>query len=156
MGLDTTHDCWHGGYTAFHFWRVKLAAAVNIPLDLMDGFYSDRDGDLNLRVMGKLAVQESPRLQIIQDKLSEYHALLPIPWEILKPDVLHFLLHHSDCDGDIPAELCAPLADRLQEVLPLLPDENVGGHIGTWRDKTQKFIDGLRLAASRGEAVEFH
>ena len=31
-----------------------------------------------------------------------------------------------------------------------------GGHIGNWRAKTRAFVDGLRLAASRGEDVEFH
>lgn len=25
MGLDTTHDCWHGAYSAFMRWREKLA-----------------------------------------------------------------------------------------------------------------------------------
>src|SRR5574340_940621 len=25
MGLDTTHDCWHGSYGAFMRWRKKLA-----------------------------------------------------------------------------------------------------------------------------------
>ena len=24
MGLDTTHDCWHGPYSAFNRWRTKL------------------------------------------------------------------------------------------------------------------------------------
>ena len=25
MGLDTTHDCWHGAYLAFSRWRDQLA-----------------------------------------------------------------------------------------------------------------------------------
>ncbi len=25
MGLDTSHDCWHGAYSAFMRWRMKLA-----------------------------------------------------------------------------------------------------------------------------------
>lgn len=40
MGLDTTHDCWHGPYSAFHRFRCALADARGINLDAMDGFSS--------------------------------------------------------------------------------------------------------------------
>lgn len=39
MGLDTSHDCWHGPYTAFHRWRCWIAREAGLPpLELMDGF----------------------------------------------------------------------------------------------------------------------
>jgi hypothetical protein len=38
MGLDTTHDCWHGAYSAFHSFRQALASLVGIQLDQMVGF----------------------------------------------------------------------------------------------------------------------
>lgn len=151
MGLDTTHDCWHGGYGAFQRWRQKLAEVVGIPLQFMQGFYPDPVWGLD-----SIAEALTGTATVYAHNLHEYHALLPIRWDILKPDILHVLLHHSDCDGEIAAKDCAPMADRLTELLPLLPDEDVGGHIGNWRAKTQAFIDGLRMAASRGEAVEFH
>jgi hypothetical protein len=81
---------------------------------------------------------------------------LPIRWSCLKPSPLHELLHHSDCDGEIPASLCSELAEVLEAILPALPEGSGGGHVGNWREKTQTFIDGLRLAAEKGEAVEFH
>lgn len=28
MGLDTTHDAWHGSYTAFHLWRTEIAGRI--------------------------------------------------------------------------------------------------------------------------------
>lgn len=28
MGLDTTHDCWHGSYGSFNAWRIQLAKAI--------------------------------------------------------------------------------------------------------------------------------
>ena len=28
MGLDTTHDCWHGPYSMFMRWRTAIAAAA--------------------------------------------------------------------------------------------------------------------------------
>jgi hypothetical protein len=141
MGLDITHDCWHGAYSAFMAWRRKLAEVAELPpLDLMEGFYPG--------TMDILRDVDPP----VRDR---WEKSLPIKWASLRRDVLYVLLYHSDYDGDISPELCGPLADRLEELIPLLPDEIVSGHIGHWRVKTQKFVDGLRLAASRGEAIEF-
>jgi hypothetical protein len=28
MGLDTSHDCWHGAYSAFMRWRSELCRAA--------------------------------------------------------------------------------------------------------------------------------
>jgi hypothetical protein len=121
MGLDTSHDCWHGAYSAFMRWREKLAEVAGLPpLRMMEGY----DG--------------------------------AIRWDSLKPDALHILLDHSDCAGSLASAVCGPLADSLERLLPLLPNEDGGGHVGPWKAKTQAFIDGLRLAASRGEDVEFH
>lgn len=145
MGLDTTHGCWHGSYIAFHHWRRKIAEVAGIPLPLMEGFY------------------ERPHFPPDADKIianviygTAVHDHLPLKWEALKPDPLHELLNHSDYDGELRYGVLRPLADRLEGLLPLLPDEDAGGHIGNWREKTQTFIDGLRLAAERGEAVGFH
>lgn len=38
MGLDTTHNAWHGPYSSFNRWRHWLAEQIGIPLELMDGF----------------------------------------------------------------------------------------------------------------------
>lgn len=80
----------------------------------------------------------------------------PIRWDCLKEDALHELLFHPDGEGMIPSSSCAAIAHRLTELIPLLPDEDGGGDIGNWRDKTTKFRDGLLLAADRGENVHFH
>ena len=71
-----------------------------------------------------------------------------VPWESLKPDPLHKLLHHSDCDGEIETKDCAAIADRLESLLPQITDEYYLG-------KTEQFIEGLRLAASANEDVVF-
>ena len=143
MGLDTTHDCWHGAYSAFGRWREGLAKAAGIPLQLMERYYVLDDW------------MHGPPDQAAIDWIERITPWLPIKWEALKPDVLHILLDHSDCDGWISTEHCAALADRLEELLPLLPVEHDTGHIGSWQQKTQLFITGLRLAAARGENVEF-
>lgn len=110
MGLDTTHDCWHGSYTSFMLWRTELAEAA---------------GWGNIR------------------RYEGYGGRAPWP-----KDVLSELLRHSDCDGELAAAICAPLANRLEGLLPLL-----GAHAA---ERTQRFIAGLREAASCNEAVEFH
>jgi hypothetical protein len=148
MGLDISHDAWYGAYSAFSRWREKLAEVVGIPLPLMQGHYG------HLFSLDNIA--NDPTVPAwAKDALLGYHNLLPIAWESLKPDALHVLLHHSDCDGIIEVEHLTPLADRLVEILPLLPDGDGGGHIGNWRAKTQKFIDGCRLAASLNESLLF-
>lgn len=148
MGLDTTHGCWHGAYSAFMRWREELAHVAGLPpLELMEGFfergsYRDpfRDHAERWKDLGGA---------------DRFYRSLPIRWDSLRPSALHELLFHSDCEGEIPAERCAPIADALEELLPRLPAGEAGGHIGNWRDKTQTFIDGLRKAAAAGEKVEF-
>jgi hypothetical protein len=184
MGLDTSHGCWHGAYSAFSRWRTKLAEVAGVPLPLMEGFWgrgnpyadgieeivgrlqppspftSSSDGGFTATretLLGTLqvSIRMDPDTRAMQAVLHDVLPWLPLSWDSLKSDVLHELLNHSDCDGELAPEICAPLADRLAELLPLMPDEDTGGHIGNWRSKTQTFINGLRLAASKGEPVTF-
>lgn len=124
MGLDISHDAWHGAYSAFHRWRKRLAEVAGIPdLELMEGFgYGDNTGK--------------------------------IKWESLKERPLHILLNHSDCDGQIEVPDLSPLIEDLTSLLPLL-DGDGGGHIGGYRDKTQQFIDGAKLALEKGQPLLF-
>lgn len=154
MGLDTSHDCWHGAYSAFMRWRRRLAQVAGIPLPFMDGFYCNSFGEPGRPAWAQYAYQHDPD-SVFRDAMDADLRFFPIAWESLRPDPLHVLLNHSDCEGEIAAEDCAPLADRLEELLPLL-DGDGGGHIGGYREKTQAFINGLRRAAERGEAVDFH
>lgn len=118
MGLDTSHDCWHGAYSAFARWRKRIAASIGINLDSMEGFGGSAS------------------------------------WARLGTDPIVALLNHSDCDGEIAHEVCGPLADRLEGLLPLLSG-NEGGHLGNMQAKTETFIKGLRLASLLQENVEF-
>jgi len=153
MGLDTSHDCWHGAYSAFNRWRTTIARVAGLPpLELMEGFF-----DADQAVTGNPFWR-----QYDEDKRGGYahndsiwHRL-PIRWECLKPSSLHTLLHHSDCEGDIAWEDCIGIADALEALIPLLPQGDSPGHIGNWRDKTQQFVDGLRRAYEAKENVEFH
>lgn len=160
MGLDVSHNCWHGAYSAFMRWRKKLAEVAGLPpLEMMDGFWTPPRGDrpmgfsLSVRVAAdSLARAYGPKEA---ERLLDVFNIPAISWDALKPDPLLVLLRHSDCDGSIEAKDCAGIADSLERLLPLLPDQDDGGHIGNWREKTAKFISGLRAAADAGEDVQF-
>jgi len=157
MGLDTSHDCWHGAYSSFMRWRCEIAKAAGLPpLRFMEGFYNHTDitHDDSYDAVQKLGYEAKHKWA--SDLIFGTYGNLPIKWECLKPSPLYELLHHSDCDGTIPSVSCNGIADELEKLLPLLPSGDGGGHIGNWRDKTSDFITGLRLAASRGEDVDFH
>ena len=124
MGLDTTHDAWHGAYSAFARWREELATTAGI-LDYRNNW---------------------PRLDVDPHLLGD--------WGEHPEEALWLLLAHSDCDGYLMPREAEAIADRLEELLPLLNGDG-GGHIGSYQEKTQQFIDGLRAAVSAGEPVEF-
>lgn len=132
MGLDTTHNAWHGSYGGFMNWRTAIAKAAGLPpLCLMAGFY--RPG-------------EYPDLEA---KARDQGHSLPISWESQSIGPLEILLNHSDCDGELLAADCPAIADALEVLLPKLSNQYD-------IKKAEQFIAGLRFAASRGEDIEFH
>lgn len=157
MGLDTTHNAWHGAYSAFMRWRQEVARAAGLPpLELMEGFFTPRyprglGGGLPTFYLGR-ADQDD----LVSSGIKRLEERLPIRWDCLKPSPLYELLYHSDCDGEILAESCGPIADALESLLPNMPEGDAGGHIGNWRAKTQTFINGLREASSANEPLGFH
>ncbi len=158
MGLDTTHGCFSGSYVAFGQWRRKLAKIADIPLCLMEGYYGEDNLFYpSLRKIADYFTSIEGKFSTYSNLLKEYGSLLPLKWKILKPDpALYFLLNHSDCEGKIPVKKLMPLAKRLKQLLPLLSDREQCGNLGSYRHVTQIFINGLILANSRGESVEFH
>ena len=148
MGLDVTHDCFHGAYSSFTRWRNLLAEAAGYTMsevtdkDLADYRYKRIDGlnyDLPIeRYMGKGWGKEIPAVAF------------------RGPDPMLLLHLHSDCDGVIKRKHQLPLADRLEELLPKLEHIDGGGHIGNAADKTRQFIAGLRDAHAAHETVRFH
>lgn len=136
MGLDTSHDAWHGAYSAFTRWRRAVAAAGGYTVRDEPGGYVDLDWGGVQAVIGDDLTGDWPSVPVRPDGT---------------PDPLLVLLAHSDCDGDIQVDMLKPLADRLEEILPLLNGN------GDYREgaTTASFIAGLRLAAARGERLEF-
>lgn len=135
MGLDTSHDCWHGPYSSFNRWRNEVAVAAGYAIS--DFWY--------------VGVNYDSLLATSPDFLGEW----PEGYDIGDP--LLYLLAHSDCDGVIHPREGRLLADRLDALLPVLADSEVPGPRGTSVfAATEQFIAGLRDAAAAGEDVDFH
>lgn len=145
MGLDTTHDCWHGSYGTFSRWRTEIAKAAGIPLGMMAGHWEDQD-DPNFPFWVKVESYWQ----------REYRQFLPIQWIHFESDPICYLLHHSDCDGELSWEICGELANRLEGLIPQLSEANYHGHMDNWKNKTMLFVTGLRTAFEAKENVEFH
>lgn len=164
MGLDTSHDCWHGAYSAFTTFRNELAKAAGYEITVHEyenGFKSP-----------------GPVLDYDRFTPENYQG----EWAETPEDPLIVLLVHSDCDGVIRPAQAAALADRLEALLPAIAAlhdeqrmsdgavitktadgglhvERRPGHIharGGMVKCTEKFIAGLRAAVAAGEDVDFH
>ena len=134
MGLDTTHDCFHGAYGAFMRWRRELARAAGYKI--LEPSLDQPDYDLPW--------------DMFEDK--NYQG----EWDTVPgDDPLLYLLVHSDCDGVIHPGQAVHIARRLESLLPLLDESASAGHIKSMRATTQRFIDGLKAAVAAGEDVEF-
>ena len=127
MGLDTTHNCWHGGYIGFNMFRENLAKAIGVNLHIMEGYVVDglpwpsRDDEPLVSLLyhsdcqGDIPVEE---LIPLANRLDEVATLIEA--------------------GPVPAE-GGHLARN-------------GGTVAAART----FAEGCRLAAGHGEPVEFH
>lgn len=149
MGLDTTHNAFHGAYSAFNRLRQEVARARGGSFPphydyAPDGSIKERDG----RLMRKEGLDD----QYIYwaddfDKEGE-------------PGLYEFLIH-SDCDGEIAPDMCLKVADELERLLPKIAAGSPmsGGHIaayGGFVKTVELFIAGCRAAAAEGVPLEFH
>ena len=145
MGLDTTHNAWHGSYSRFSRWRNALAEAA--------GWALTNEG-VSLGSGGDYTIPED-RIPDMPPRGGYPNGVYLGDWPEGQPeDVLDVLMIHSDCEGDIPHRFTEPLAERLHGLLPKLAA--VGDDRDDWREVTTDFICGLMLANSRGEDVGFH
>lgn len=141
MGLDVSHGCWRGAYSAFNRWRNELAVASG---------------------RGLMSIPSAPGIPVKAprydwDSLTETEGQKALwgSWDELPDDPLDIIFCHYDCEGIIQAAHCEPLADRLEGLLPDLEGKDGGGHIGDYAEKTRMFIAGLREAGVAGEDVVF-
>lgn len=139
MGLDVSHDCWSGAYSGFSRFRDKLATVA--------GYEFIEDVARGGRTMVALDYGSWPDANYYDPPIIPFRA-------DGTPDPLLLLLMHSDCEGRIRAEHVGALADRLTALLPDIEGDG-HGHVGDYREATQQFINGLRMAELRNEDVVF-
>lgn len=149
MGLDVSHETWHGGYPLFNAWRDQIAEAAGYMV-CKTVIFDDENRPSRFEDMIMLDWGHIPEETFVGE------------WEEVPPDPLLILFCHSDCDGIIHWEHAELLANRLEELLPGLCDEagikNKPGETsikGGTKSKTEIFIKGLRLAVSRKEDLKF-
>lgn len=162
MGLYVSHGAWIGSYGAFMAWRKRIAQVAGLPpLELMEGFYTSLEAhfekpiDENRRIFAfdvpTLWTSEKPNHLFL-----DLDSKLPIKWESLKPSPLYLLLNHCDCGGEISWKKCGKIADCLEPLIELLPEEEgEDNYSWNWKEKTRKFVDGLRLAHKLKENLVF-
>ena len=142
MGLNISHNCFCGAYSAFNILRKTWFTALNCPpLIVMDGHYSE-----NEEIYFK---KDHPYF------FNDLYNAFPIKWECLKYNPIFEIIHHSDCDGEIEWNKCKDIAEALEKILPLLPEGGNNGHIWDYKEVTQKFINGLNNAYNLKENVVF-
>ena len=155
MGLDTTHNAWHGSYGSFMVFRKWLAKKLGIPLELMEGYYSEESFRPN---MFKLLDYKFPKGDELEmSGIRELRGMLPLKWEAFKESPLHEFLYHSDCEGDFEVESCKNISLAMTKILNDIDAE--GGpkeEEKYWYDKLKQFADGFWLAYEKKEKLEFH
>lgn len=146
MGLDTSHDCWHGAYSAFGFWRNSVARAAGYCVWKVKHDDVGYEMDTIMLHWGVITPANN---------MGE--------WERTPDDPLVVLFAHSDCEGMIYPEQATPLADALEALIPNLQElesrQPSTGHIamrGGLAGCARKFIAGLRQAAAANEPVKFY
>ena len=130
MGLDCSHDAFHGAYSAFNRFRQAVAKA-------MGGSYpphEDKTLDENLWYWGDGFTRST------------------------HPGLYVFFMH-SDCDGEISPDDCEKVANELEALLPEIEKfGSGGGHLeraGGLRRVTEKFIAGCREARAANDPLTF-
>lgn len=150
MGLDCSHDAFSGGYSAFNRLRQFVAAAAggSFPPHWVVG----EDGEFEVdEDTGLIKRDESLDGDLIY--FSEEHSTEKYPG-------LKEFLGHSDCDGEISAEMCTVVADDLKALIPQMKKMKwpAVGHIargGGYLAMVKKFIAGCREAAAAKQPLTF-
>lgn len=145
MGLDTTHDCWHGSYGGFGIFRETVGRAAGLPY-VVDPSYGNRH-------RANIEWDQYP-LEAYQGRWRKVRPTWVQPEDVygvpVQDDVL-YLIVHSDCDGELRRGYLPRLVRRLIELEPRF-DELAGDYeAGALR----QFIEGLELAIRQGEHVRF-
>jgi len=147
MGLDCSHNAFHGAYSSFNRFRQVVCHAIggSFPPHCI----YNADGTIARDKDGNIIYDHT-----LDDKMMYCGKDLDA-----ESGMYHFLTH-SDCDGEISPEMCIKVANDLEAILPqieALPDRG-SGHIvarGGYAEVLKKFVAGCRLASENNEPLVF-
>lgn len=129
MGLDVSHDAFHGAYSAFHRFRKVACEATG-------GKWPDA-----------MATDGHGRWTFGEGYTNDTH-----------PGLYEFFCH-SDCDGEISPDVAFRIADEMESLLPAIDAQGSGaGHIerfGGYGGVARRFIAGCRAAHAANEPLHF-
>jgi len=148
MGLDTSHDAFHGAYSAFNRFRQAIAEACGVAFP--PHYVIDESG--------QMMVDPATGLTKRKPDHDERFIYWPDDFTKTNPGLAAFITH-SDCDGEIAPDVCALIANEMEAILDRLPKWPDAGHIaarGGMRKVAEIFIAGCRAAASANEPLDFH
>jgi len=150
MGLDCSHNAFHGAYSAFNRLRqfVCRSTGGSFPPHYR---YNDDGTILQDPKTGFLVVDEKPK----KDWFYCGGNFTKEDW----PGLFEFL-EHSDCNGEISPEMCVLVADDLEKLLPEMEKIQwiASGHLereGGYISVINQFIEGCRQAAENNEPLLF-
>lgn len=141
MGLDTSHNAWHGAYGSFARWRNLVARAAGFALaeqPIDDAYPAYKT--------------EQPDVDWDQFEPGNYQG----EWAETPDEPLFALIAHSDCDGVIHPAQGKALADRLEQLLPRIAELGAEDPYADPAARTRQFIAGLRAAVAADEDLDFH
>lgn len=151
MGLDTSHDCWHGSYGGFREFREMVGRAAGLPYRLITNPESYDHGKYTVDIDWDPYPDEAlyGRWRKTKPVWVRKGDIYGVP---IQDDVL-YLIVHSDCEGQLRCGYLPKLKARLEEIEPKY-DQLAAG---TMDEKSlRRFIEGLETAIEAGEHVEFH
>lgn len=149
MGLDTTHDCWHGAYSGFGIFREMVGRAAGLPYRLSA---TAEQYDDDIRHVLDIDWDQITGAQIAGD-WKEPPCITRVGYDPPLRDPVLYLLIHSDCDGKLRCKYLKQLKARLEELLPKF-NELAGD--GYCEGRLEQFINGLGKAIKKGDDVSFH
>lgn len=136
MGLDTTHDAFHGSYSAFDRFRSVVADATG-------GSWPPH------------ATEFGPAGESLDPDMWYWGA----GYNRHSHPGLAVFFNHPDDEGEISPDDCVKVANDLEALLPTIDAFGMGGgHIerdGGYGAIARKFIAGCRKAAAANESLVF-
>lgn len=145
MGLDTTHDCWHGAYSGFAMFRETVGRAAALPYRVANRQYGD-----GIRHTLDIDWEQITGAQIAGDWTAP-PCIIRVGYDPPLTDPVLYLLIHSDCDGKLRCKYLKDLKARLEELVPKfneLANDYCEGRL-------EQFIRGLSTAIKKGDDVGF-